>query len=126
MSKTVDIDGLADAIKDDLFAYSKELKQEIDKEAKIIADETVKNLRNESNVGERGLFAKGWKSTINKKDTTSNIVIHNKEFRLTHLINDGHKMRQGGRSKAFRLVTRNEAKAHKKFYRIVGDILAKR
>lgn len=126
MNKTISIDDLADAIKSDLVAYSKELKQEIDKEVKNIASDTVRDLERESNVGERGLFAKGWKSKMQKTDATTVIVIHNKEYRLTHLINDGHAMRQGGRARAFRLITRNEAKAHKRFYGIVGDIIVKR
>lgn len=123
--KKIDIDDLTDIIESDLLAYSKEIRQEIDKEAKTIASETVRDLQNDSNVGERGLFAKGWKSRIQKTDETTNIIIHNKEYRLTHLLNDGHKMHQGGRSRAFRFITRNEAKAHKKFYEIVGDIIVK-
>lgn len=125
MNKLIDIDDIANEIQSDLKVYSKEFQEEIGKEAKKVADETVKDLRNESNVGKRGLFAKSWKVSVKKQNGEVYIVIYNKEYRLTHLLNDGHKMRQGGRAKAFRLITRNEAKAHQKFFKIVGEIIDK-
>lgn len=121
--KGIDIDDISSAIQSDLLMYSKQIQEDIDKDAKQIASETINDLRIESNVGERGLFAKGWKSSVKKDRHSISIVIHNKEFRLTHLINNGHKMRQGGRARAFRLITRNEAKAYQKFFKIVGDII---
>jgi hypothetical protein len=121
--KEIDISDISSEIQSDLLMYSRQIEEDIDKEAKKIAGETVVDLKNESNVGERGLFSKGWKSTVKKEKYSISIIIHNKEYRLTHLINDGHKMRQGGRARAFRLITKNEAKAHQKFFKIVGDII---
>lgn len=87
---------LASLIAQSLTEYSEEVEAELEKEKEAIAAEAVQELKMKSPNGQRGKYAKGWRKT--KKDT--GWVIHNKEYRLTHLLEKGHAKRDGGRTRA--------------------------
>lgn len=82
-----------------------EYEQEIDETSQKVfqktAREAVKQLRATSpkqQGGKRsGSYAKGW--TTKKEGST--VVVHNKtDYQLTHLLENGHALRQGGRARA--------------------------
>lgn len=64
--------------------------EEIDK----MSDEVISDLKKESPVGVRGKYSKGW--TKKPADDFKGFRIHNKEYQLTHLLNNGHATRNGG------------------------------
>lgn len=88
------------AILDD---YSKEVKEKTDKAFEQVAKEAAQKLRQTSPKGKgkhSGDYAKGWtvKRERDKKSGLYTITVHNKtHYQLTHLLENGHAMPQGGR-----------------------------
>lgn len=105
------MDDLSDLIVQSLVEYSEELEQELEQEKEEIADEAVEELRSNSPHGRRGKYAKGWRKT--KQGT--GWIVHNKEARLTHLLEKGHAKRNGGRTKAQPHIQNVEERVIKRF-----------
>lgn len=99
------IDNFADEIMEALEEYKLVSVEELEKAAKEIAKEGVKKLKEKSPKGKgskKGHYSDGWGiSVIFKSGTKFEIVIHNKKKPgLTHLLENGHQLRQGGRASA--------------------------
>lgn len=98
--------GLAGAIMEQLKKYEEVTSEDLYKIAKKIASEGTKMLKETSPKGKgskKGHYADGWAVTAVKKNAnTFSFVIHNrKKPGLTHLLENGHALRNGGRAKAF-------------------------
>lgn len=123
MSETVSIDGLADAIMKNLQEYTDDVTEGIKKAEDITAKECKENLKEDS-PKKTGKYAKGWKTTVNfENQYEKRTTIHNKEYRLTHLLEDGHATRNGGRTKAFPHIKKNEEKANADFEKRVEEVI---
>lgn len=123
MNETVNIDGLADAIMKDLQEYTDDVTDGIKKAEDITAKECKENLQEDS-PKKTGKYAKGWKTTVTlNTKTEKHTVIHNKKYRLTHLLEDGHATRNGGRTKAFPHIKKNEEKANADFEKRVEEVI---
>ena len=58
----------------------------------------VKLLRQKS-ATRTGTYRKGWTSSVKRDETGINCVVHNRLYQLTHLLNNGHGIKnQTGRS----------------------------
>lgn len=94
----VDIDDLASAIAEDLAKYSQEVTDGIKKEIKKVARECKQEIQDKSPVL-MGDYKDGWRIKIafeSKEDIR--VVVHNKtDYRLTHLLENGHAKATGGR-----------------------------
>ena len=42
-----------------------------------------------------GAYKRGWKVTAERQNGVISVTVHNKNFRITHLLEDGHKTRNG-------------------------------
>lgn len=80
---------------DILSDYSKEVWEATEKAQKQVAQETVAELKQVS-PKRSGKYARSWRA---KRDGTA-MVVHNLKPGLAHLIENGHALRNGGRSKA--------------------------
>lgn len=91
-------DSLSHEIAKALAEYSEEIGNKTDELAKTTVDKAVGILRGTS-PRKKGKYARHWKVTRNKKGS---YIIHNapETYRLTHLLERGHLLRNGGRSKA--------------------------
>ena len=85
--------------------YSQELKDKTNKIFEDEAKESARQLRQTSPQGtgrNKGAYAKSW--TVKKqkdKNGLYTLIVHNKDhYQLTHLLEYGHAMPQGGRTKA--------------------------
>lgn len=115
MGGQVKVDNLADAIIQELTDYSQEvtdnLKEEIRDTAKITRDKIKR-----SSPKLTGDYKKGWnvkKLYEGKEDIR--LAIHNKkEYPLTHLLENGHAKRGGGRTRAYPHIKTAEAEAEKR------------
>ena len=99
------IDNFDKAFMDVLNEYKGACDANADEAVKYTAKEAVQELRkaNPPGSGKYGswkAYNKGWTVTQTKKDKSA--TVHNKDhYQLTHLLEKGHALVQGGRSKAF-------------------------
>ena len=103
-SKRVKIDGLADAISDSLREYADLTVDILDKVGKEVARKGVKDLKKTSPKGvgsQKGHYADSWavRSQKPKRSRSSNLIYNKEKPGLTHLLENGHQLRQGGRAK---------------------------
>lgn len=129
MSETVHPDELAAAIMRNLQEYTDEVTAGIKRAEDETAKECKENLEADSPVAptgkHRGKYKKGWKVTVTSNTPMEkHTVIHNKEYRLTHLLEDGHATRNGGRTRAIPHIKPNEEKANAAFETRVEEVLS--
>lgn len=81
-----------------LAAYSEEIETEMDLFFQAVADRAAGILKATS-PKRKGKYASHWRVT---KDKKGSYIIHNQPstYRLTHLLERSHLLRNGGRSKA--------------------------
>lgn len=130
MSDTIQPDDLASAIMDNLRAYTDEVTDGIKKAEDLTAKECKSNLEADSPAGVTHKYKKGWKVTVTYESAMEKrTVIHNKEYRLTHLLENGHVIRNEengasyGRTRAFPHIKKNEEKANADFERRVEEVI---
>lgn len=102
MSRKVSIDGLADAVAQELAAYSR-LTAETVKGAVTRAGKTVRGgIKNNAPV-ETGMYANSWTARKTKETSTAlAVTVYSpSRYKLAHLLEYGHAKRGGGRTRAF-------------------------
>ena len=98
MSKTVSIDGMAEAINEGLQEYAKlassEVKRAVRKSAKTVKEEIEANAPKDT-----GKYASSWaaKTTQENANTLVQTVYSRNRYQLAHLLEHGHAKRGGGR-----------------------------
>lgn len=91
--------------------YKKEFAESVETAMTETAKETVALLK-ETSPKKTGDYAKGWTMKKNGKD----IVVYNKTRpSLTHLLENGHPLRNGGRARAFKHIEPAEKFAQETF-----------
>lgn len=114
MSEVVQPEDLAAAISGALEEYSDAVTKEVKEATDEIAKGCKKNLEADSPDGATHKYKKGWQVTVAENTAFSkHVVIHNKAYRLTHLLENGHAKRNGGRTRAFPHIKKNEEAANK-------------
>jgi hypothetical protein len=86
---------LSKIIISELVGYSEEVNKALEEEKEAIAEEAVTDLLKLS-PWRTGKYARSWR----KKKQGTAWIVHNKEYRLVHLLEKGHAKRNGGRVKA--------------------------
>lgn len=104
MARKVTIENLNEAIQDILEEYADDIdfkNKETIKEVSKAGSKALQNL-SKSTFGGNGDYAKGWTYKIEEKRLYAKVIIHNKsEYRLAHLLENGHLVRNGtGRVKS--------------------------
>ena len=103
----VSLDSLDEEIKKALEDYNVEVVRVTNESIKETAKEAAKMLKNGGPYKNRtGAYAKDW--TAGQREKTKSVIqvqgytVYNKNhFQLTHLLENGHQSRKGGRVKAF-------------------------
>lgn len=103
--KVVSIDDLAETIMDELNEYNTLAASEMEEIAKEVAEEGAQKLKQISPRGKgsrKGHYADGWTVMAERTGIKKfRFTVHNsKKPGLTHLLENGHQLRQGGRAKA--------------------------
>lgn len=109
MSKTIKVDDLSKEIsnimQDFVDVTEENIEKAVTKTAKTALQELKKaNPPGSGKYGSWDEYNKSWKITQTKKDKRyhKKATIHNaKHYRLTHLLEKGHAMVNGGRTRAF-------------------------
>ena len=101
MSTTISIDQLSETINRELTLYSENIIDGIKKQAKDSMSQLVKDTKATAPVGNR---KKHYRDSITSKKTAEdkNSVeytwyVNGSDYRLSHLLEDGHALRDGGR-----------------------------
>lgn len=127
MSKVkTSIDGLSDVVAKALTSYSTEIQEDIDKAAKKVSKDAVKRLKAGGTYkgGEASGYNAGWRVKVTEGIAGIDVVIHNaKAPGLTHLLEKGHAMPQGGRSRAFPHIAPAEEEAVENFKKAVERVI---
>ena len=114
MGVTVKPDELVGAIDREFTEYVDMATKDVKKIVKKVADNTKNEISRNAPV-KTGRYKKSW--TVTKtKDTslTTLMTVHSKtSYRLTHLLENGHAKRGGGRTRAFLHIAPAEVKAEK-------------
>lgn len=98
MSGKISVGGLADAILSELAAYTDEITQAVDEDVTDVAKEAAEKLR-ETSPKSSGKYSKSWKAKcVSSTKGNKRVIVYNKEYRLTHLLEKGHVIKKNGRS----------------------------
>ena len=102
MGKTVSIDGLADAVMEELTEYNA-LAQETMKKAVTKAGQTVRKEIQSGAPVRTGKYAKSWTAKKTRESSTRlEVTTYSpSRYMLAHLLEHGHAKRNGGRTRAF-------------------------
>ena len=129
MAKSISIDELERAVANELNKYSKEVTEGVKFKTKEAMDEFVKLTKQDaprSDMKRKGTFAKN----ITSKKTYSGLsgdiytwYVKDPEYRLTHLLKNGHQTRKGGRTKAQDFITNNYNNVEEKYIKGVEEVI---
>lgn len=97
----------ANLIAKSLGEYAENIEEAIEKTIVEVGEESTENLKNNPNVPEQtgeykdGFYTKNIYKGRGKKKGSHKIIVANKKYRLTHLLENGHATRNGGRTKVY-------------------------
>lgn len=78
--------------------YSDVVQEEINKSVENVAKESRNELKVAGNFKNRtGKYRKGWTITFERLRYGINAIVHNRQYQLTHLLENGHALVRGGR-----------------------------
>lgn len=124
MANSININSLAAEIANTLTEYGQEVQKGISKSAKKVANKTVKTLKATSPKN-TGKYAKGWRAKAEKEYAMStSYIVHNAtDYRLTHLLENGHANAKGGRTAARPHIRQAEEQAIEEFTQEVEGVI---
>lgn len=102
MGKKVSINGLADAVVEELTGYNR-LAEETMKKVVTKAGQTVRKEIQSGAPVKSGKYAKSWRTKKTKESSRAlEVTVYSpSRYMLAHLLEHGHAKRGGGRSRAF-------------------------
>lgn len=118
----IELESMAIEINKALQEYSDNVAEKVDKIIDDVAKETIIKLK-ETSPKKTGKYSKSWRITIlydgkgNKR-----ISINNKIGHLTHLLENGHALKKGGRVRAFPHIRPAEQWAIKEVERRIEEL----
>lgn len=130
--KAITIEQLRDEVQQILNDYELDVEKVLEKTTKVYAKIAVRELRQDSPVGKgtpkAGAYSKGWGYKYSKKKSRMGSTIGTVTYNyaapsLTHLLEHGHALRQGGRSPAITHIKPVEESVTKEFESTVIDEL---
>lgn len=82
--------------------YAEDVREAVDEATTETAADAVKKLKTNSMPFKDNTYSKGWTKKITRNRLYSQATVYNRtEGRLTHLLEHGHALRNGGRARAF-------------------------
>ena len=93
------MDDLTKQITDAMMQYTGAVSEEIETALKSVGKEAAAKLK-QTSPKRSGKYRRGWTCKASRENGEISVVVHNREYRLTHLLEHGHKARDGSRAKA--------------------------
>ena len=130
MPNNISIDDLDKAIQDELTIYSGEIIEDVKAIAKAKTSELVKLTKATAPVGKRKKHYKSYISSKKLGETARSIsylwYVKSPEYRLSHLLNNGHATRNGGRVKGTGFITKASEKVLDEYEEEVREAIQKK
>lgn len=127
MAIKVSIDNLAEAITDELKLYEKNVNEGIRKQVDKSMRQLVQETKGTAPVGHR---KKHYRDSITSKVTKQGLreyektwYVRGSDYRLSHLLNNGHQLRDGGRYPGTQFITKASISVIKDFERALKEVL---
>ena len=124
--KTIDVSELGDAISKELTIWDKEINEKIDDLAKASMKQLVKDTKATAPVGNR---KKHYKDSIkSKSEKTSRATkytwyVDGPDYRLSHLLENGHALRNGGRVEGTHFIEKASDPILEQYVKAVEEVL---
>lgn len=117
MARKVPTDRLTEAVDKILEEYGDNVQENLDEIVKQMSKKGAQTLRSQSKntFNGTGQYAKGWTSTVETGRVSAQGTIYNKTPGLPHLLEFGHALRNGGRTRAKPHIKPVEEKLVKEF-----------
>lgn len=123
----VKIDGLADEITQELQNYSDKVTLKMKAAVDVVGKETNDEIKNHITFKQHtGKYVKAFRvktsyeDQYNKRNTW---YVSGSQYRLSHLLEKGHALRQGGRTKAFPHIKYGEELAQKRMVELAQEVV---
>lgn len=103
MASEILVDELANNILNELNSYSKEVEKELKDIITVYSQDIVKSLKNDKNIPTRtGKYRKNFfAKKLDDRQGSIKVIIANKIYKLTHLLENGHITSNGKRTKEY-------------------------
>lgn len=126
MANLIKLDNLSETIAKELEFYGAEVTKGIKKLNDECMKQFVKDTKKDAPQGKRKKFYKNItsKTTVDTPNKKVNAwYVKDPEYRLTHLIKNGHAKRNGGRTKAQDFITNNYEKMERNYEDGVKEVI---
>lgn len=126
MGKLIHFDRLSEEINNELKLYSSEIVVGMKKANDKCMKEFVEDTKRDAPRGHRQKYYKNItsKTTLDTPNRKVNIwYVKDPEYRLTHLIKNGHVTRKGNRTKKNDFIDKNYEKMEKNFEKEVKEVI---
>jgi hypothetical protein len=122
---SIKIDDLAAAIAAELESYSQDVADELKAAVDIVAEEANQEIKNRITFHRRtGEYVKAFrlKTAYESRHTKRKTwYVTNGQYRLTHLLEHGHALRQGGRARAYPHIQYGEELAQRRMEELAKE-----
>lgn len=127
MSKTISIEQLAEAIGEELDLYNKTVVDGLKREAKKSMSQLVKATKATAPVGHR---KKHYRDSITSRKMSENTrgvsylwYVKGSDYRLSHLLERGHALRDGGRTEGTHFIENASDPIIEAYFKAVEEVI---
>lgn len=123
----IKIDDLANEIVKGLELYTQEVTDNLKKAADIVVKETNEEIKKHITFKQpTGKYVKAFRTTTSYEDRyckRNTWHVGNEQHRLTHLLEDGHALRNGGRTQAYPHIKYGEELAQRRMEELAKEAI---
>lgn len=127
MTRTVQIDELANAIAQELEGYGQDIAEALKHNVDIVSNEAMQEIKNHIEFDQKtGDYVRAFriKTTEDTKYNKTKVWhVAKPWYRLTHLLEKGHALRNGNRSRAYPHIQFGEVLAQKRLFELMKGVI---